>query len=166
MAVIQSDFNTYAGKYYEGQLIDNGMNDVITRIAEENIKFGQPVVVGSTDKKCKTATGANDKILGIAVRTGVRNIDNDQEGYQSGDVISILRVGRIAVKVAKAAVDGGEVGYKITAASGAAPKKVEFQGTAANGDFIISGAYHAESGALGTIVAIQLNGDNTITAKS
>ncbi|CAL9984297.1 virion structural protein [Vibrio phage D81] len=166
MAVIQSDFPTYAGKYLLGQLIDNGMADVITRIAEEDIAFGQPVVVGSTDKKCKTAVDANDKFLGIAVRSGNRNIDNENAGYLAGEVISIVRVGRVAVKVAKAAIDGAEVGYKITAASGGNPKTVEFQGTTANGDLLISGAYHAEAGALGSLVAIQLNGNNTITAKS
>lgn len=157
MAVIQSDFPTYAGKYYEGQLIDNGMNDVITLIAEENIKFGQPVMLGSNDKKAKVATDADTiKFVGIAVRTGVRNIDNDQEGYTAGDVISVLRVGRIAVKVAKAAAAG-----TIPAFKGGA-----FTGTTATGDIQIMTATYVEDGGVGSIVGLQLNGPVTLEAKS
>lgn len=164
MAVIQSDFNTYAGKYYEGMLIDNGMNDVITRIAEVDIAFGQPVVVGSNDKKCTRATDANDKFLGVAIRSGNHNIDDDTAGYKAGEVISIVRVGRVAVKVSKAAVDGSEVGYKVT---GTAPDQVvTFEGTLVAGDLIIGGAYHVENAGVGELVGIQLNGDNTVTAKS
>lgn len=166
MAVLQDTFPTYAGKYLEGQLIDSGMNDVITRIAEEDIKFGQPVVIGSTDQKCKTATDVNDKLLGISVRSGVRNLDDGTPGYKAGDVISIVRVGRVAVKVAKAATDGSDVGYKVTAASGNAKKKVEFQGTTATGDILITGAYHPEAGDVGGLVAVQLNGSNELKAKS
>lgn len=157
MAVIQSDFSTYAGKYYEGQLIDNGMNDVITLIAEEEIKFGQPVSLGTSDKQCKPSSGATDHFAGIAIRSvAVSNGSNDMPSYKVGDAVSILRVGRVAVKVAKASVHGTQAGFKSSV----------FQGTSASGDVMIDGSYYVETGGAGDIVAVQLNGSNELAAKS
>lgn len=157
MAVIQSDFPTYAGKYYEGQLVDNGVQDVVSLIAEEDIKFGQPVMLGTTDKKAKVATDGDDiAFVGISVRSGVRNIDNDQEGYKAGEVISVLRLGRIAVKVTRAAA-AGEVASFLGGA---------FTGAAVAGDIQITTSNFVEAGGVDSIIAVQLNGPNTLAAKA
>lgn len=165
MSVLQSDFSPYASKYYEGQVIDSGMSDIITKVAEEDIEFGKPVVLGSKDDLCKTPTGAStDVFLGISCSVGTRNIDNNKSGYKAGDVISIVRAGRVAVKVVGDAPNGGTSSYKITAAIGDLPKEVHFQGTPVSGSIEINGSTYTESGLSGQVIPVQLIGANLMSS--
>lgn len=105
MAIAQSDFNTFRGRGYDGQVSTIDVADIISRTVEDGlIGFGRAVVRGAGKRSCAptTADTTADEVIGFVVRTLAEfsntppaNPDDYQTGYPVDHVASIIRRGRM-----------------------------------------------------------------------
>lgn len=105
MAIAQSDFNTFRGRGYDGQVSTIDVNDVVSRTVEGGLlQFGRAAVRGEGNRSCAPVSGSSTAgdVIGFAVRslaefsnTPPANPDDYETGYGVDHVASIIRRGRM-----------------------------------------------------------------------
>lgn len=128
MAIAQSDFTTFRGRGYDGQVSTIDVSDVVSRTVENGLlQFGRAAVRGTGTRSCAPVTGASTAgdVIGFAVRslaefsnTPPANPDNYQTGYDIGHVASLIREGRMYATCLGGASAGGTVHVVINTAGG------------------------------------------------
>lgn len=98
---------------YEGQLADSGPHDIITRYqgeASAGIGFGLCVVEGAADAEAVLPVDANSRAVGIVLRDAgyatPSEYNDASNGIQPNAMVSILRKGRVWVRVEAAVAKG------------------------------------------------------------
>lgn len=132
-----------------GMIVDTGIKDQVSLVAETDIPFGFAVADGDTGTGyCKLATGGTDHIRGIAVRdwtSGVVTMGGGLTGYKAWHWdTGILRVGRIWAQPTTAVKRGDPVGFDGTGA-------LKTGGTA------IAGAYWDTDAKANQLAVVQIN---------
>ena len=87
--------------------------------AEGDILFGTAVVRGSDDEGVKTIAAVTDEFLGVAAKSFEAS-DFDNELYNAGDPVGVVRKGIVVVYVEEAVDPGDPVRVRHTAATGKA----------------------------------------------
>lgn len=159
----QTSFSINMSAYgYEGQLADAGFTDKISASAEVAVPMGKLVVRGTDPaKQGKLPTAAGDivvaKILGVSLHDQAREQKpaNSAIQYEIKDSMSLLRSGRIVVKVEETVVAGdvpsvrhaagglgiGSFAKTADANRAALPNAVYVQGASANGLAVVEISY-------------------------
>lgn len=123
-----------------GQLADSGANDVLSRIAEDDIiPFGRVVVNGTNkDTQAKLPAASTDitnalKVLGVALHSHARESSkNDtQTGYKKEDTASVLHKGRVYVEAEEAMTPESSIYVRYSG-------KKQVQTITWDGDFVTS----------------------------
>jgi hypothetical protein len=110
----QTTYNANMSAAFEGQLADDGPNNMLSRLqgeASAGVGFGLVVCHHLTvDNKIILPADANSRPCGITVRKHDYAIpseyDVDNDGLQPGAMVAVLRKGRIWVKVEEAVAIG------------------------------------------------------------
>ena len=103
----QTSYSINQAAAQAGQLYDLGKNDFISAVdVVEAVSFGLALVQGTSDGECHLPASSGDiaKILGVSslVQTKEQALLTSVVNYPIGSDISILRKGRIYVKVEEA----------------------------------------------------------------
>lgn len=107
-----------------GSLADSGDNDilsVINPVGGVALPYGRLAVSNGTEGQAKLPTVATDITTAANVRgvvLGQQNIESDASGdpeHPVGSVVSVLRKGRVYVKVEEAVTDGSDVYVRFAA---------------------------------------------------
>lgn len=153
MATAFDTFDQYGFGYYDGQLEDRGMADVVSRIADGgDIGYGLGVI--DTGLRSAALPAGSEVSTGITLRETVMDNpsgDNPTPVYREGETMSVVRVGRVWVTT----VDGAAVGdtVYVVPATGAITNDAD-TGT----NIAIPNAAFKSAAAAGERALVQLNG--------
>lgn len=100
MAPVQSSYQETLDAGRAGALVNTEPKTLISRNAEAEILFGQPVEQGDNDMGVKPSAGG--AVLGISVRE--RSADDDK--WVNGESVRVMTTGVIWVQVTAAVVAG------------------------------------------------------------
>jgi len=101
----QTNYQVNFDKAFEGMLGDANHMDALSRVIEgANVLFGKAVTFGTNDNQCKALSAISEKVAGIVIHKHI------EEGeLLEKDAVSLLRKGRIYVKVEEAVSPGDAV---------------------------------------------------------
>src|SRR5262245_22862956 len=113
----QTSYSANMSAAFEGQLADNGPNDIITRVqgeASAGMEFGLMLAEDtSVDSDAILLVDANSVPVGVLVRSQAYGVpdeyDPENDGVQPGAHLNILRKGRIWVAVEEAVTKGDPI---------------------------------------------------------
>lgn len=103
MAIAQSEFSTFMGRAYDGQVSTTEVSEIMSRTVEDGlIQFGRAVVRGAGKRSCAPTTAAT--VAGDVIGFAVRNLAEPsasapaipasyETGYPEGHVASVIRRG-------------------------------------------------------------------------
>lgn len=119
MNIPQITYSKVPAVAFAGQLGDvgSGSKDIESRAAEEAFDCGIFVVAGASGSTCQKITAAGEvvshKLLGVAIYQAVVAPNKGGSGlrYVAGDMVPILKKGRVWVKVVEAAVTADSLPY-------------------------------------------------------
>ena len=93
---------------FAGQLADLNPKEIVSYIAEGDINFGTPCVRGTAEDQVKLPTATGGDFVGVACYTNASYAENEN-GYASTEVLSVIRSGYVFVKVEQAVTAGDSV---------------------------------------------------------
>lgn len=101
----QLNYDVNFEKAFEGMLGDVNNMDALSRVIEgSNVLFGKAVTFGTNDNQCKALSAISEKVAGVVIHKHV------EEGILlEKEAVSLLRKGRIYVKVEEAVSPGDQV---------------------------------------------------------
>lgn len=122
MAVIQDTFDQYRANAYEGQISTTEQTETDSAVVEgTEIKPGRAVVNGTGARSCANVSGATTAALvkGFSVRSmATENNASDAIGYGAGEVISVLKDGKMFALCPDGAAKDASVNVVINVAGG------------------------------------------------
>ena len=113
MAFIQTSVQRYRDPAFEGAMVDQQVNNLFTRRADEEIPFGKVVLQGATDGSCKLPDDSGAAYLGVSVRDQSTGAESPNS-FPANSSVRIADKGTIWVRVG-AAVNAGERAAYLTA---------------------------------------------------
>ena len=124
----QTEYPDTRAAGYPGMLSDTGHydNDSMT-VVTADVPFGTFAAYGAADRTCRPLAAGDTSIAGAAIRvqggtsSGNTSLSADEvDRYVVGDTASIMKKGRMYVKVTTAAVVAGDEAFAVIADSSAA----------------------------------------------
>ena len=114
----QTSYSVYTGSFNHGQLVDMNPTEVDALAAESAIGFGL-VCKRGTDKDDQLLVGAASwaAAFGITIRDTSRQLDTigaTTLSYDIGEMVSVLRNGKIALTLAAGGNAGDAIKYNTT----------------------------------------------------
>jgi hypothetical protein len=109
----QTSYSSTMSFGIEGQLADNGANDVLSKVngAAAEIEFGMGVIRGASDEAVILPSAETDVIIGIALHSHAYALGTELDtGIEEEGSVSMLRKGRVLVLVEEA-VTAGDRGW-------------------------------------------------------
>jgi hypothetical protein len=105
-----------------GMIADNGPRDVLSRVNPSVvIPFGLAVTKGTADRDVKlpTSTGEASAMVGVAIQPGILPVTSSGDpSYPVKSPVSVMRKGRVWVKVEEAVVAGDAAFVRFAAGTG------------------------------------------------
>lgn len=142
------EFRDTLAPYALGRRVNMEEWNAITRSQEgtTNIKFGAPVIQGTTRHTCLPLTAAAQNVLGITEASYVLPHTGDE--YNQYDNVAICEVGVIGVLLGANVTAGAQARYNVTAGN--------WTGAAASATVLtIPGAQFENAGNSGTVGAVR-----------
>jgi len=149
-----------------GMLADEGLRDVVTKVAYEPVDFGRFVVIDAATGKVRYATDDTRAIIGVTVfiPTLMQRTDGGKP-IQAGMEVSILRKGRIWMDAALGVSTPADLEtvkmHNDDTNAGTIAKYGKVTGEAASADVIrtLSGraVFYGKPDAAATLVKVELN---------
>jgi len=116
---VQTDYALYTERGFKGQLVDEELHNVTTKIADVVIPYGTAVVRGSADNGVKIVTASTEEFVGIALRTLSGSPESDgAEQYEKKESANILDFGKVYVTCESGCVPGDKVYMRFAAGPG------------------------------------------------
>lgn len=116
MAAVQIGLVTNPAQAVPGMLVDSQFVDVVSKIATEDIPFGVAVAINGDNCELPDTSGEVTGVAGIAILDPNKPSGGSQVnggtmtgGYKTGDIVAVLRRGRVWVQVANAVTAGSNV---------------------------------------------------------
>lgn len=149
----QTNYNVNFEKAFEGMLADAGKHDALSRVIEgSDVKIGKAVTFGTDDNQIKKLSAITEKVAGVVIHKMT------EEGIlEEKDSVSILRKGRLYVKVEEAVAPGDPVFVRAVVAG--AEENGAFRKSADSTDCVdLTGkAQYLSSAALGELALVEIN---------
>lgn len=114
MPAVQTNYFDSVEGAYAGQIVNTEPNNLISRVAEEAIPYGQAVKQGTADNGVGEADNVSDVVRGIAVRD-ISNVSDENETYVAGQHVLVMDRGVIWVNVGAGGANAGEPAFVIPA---------------------------------------------------
>ena len=161
---IQTSYLSEHIEGFEGQRVDLGITNVLSKVAQDgDIPFGRAVVQGTADGQCKLPTATGQFFLGITeMTTAWSENSSDLHVYEQYREVNYIDFGFVFVYTEQSVVPGDAVYFRHTA--GASPLDVvgRFRKDAdTNKADLVVGAKWASTTAAGAIGIIQLKAPGT-----
>ena len=120
---MQTSYSINQGISQAGMLADLGNNDVVSKydtLDSLGVAFGLGLAQGAADDQVHLPSASTDKFVGISVlvQHKEQQLGTGLVNYKQGDMISVLRKGRVWVQVDSAVVAGAPVFCRFAAGSG------------------------------------------------
>lgn len=110
----QTAYDLVPAAAFAGMLADLTDHVIETLVADESdIGFGLAVAQGDDDTSCELPDNTGDKIRGVSMH---KHCETGQ--YETGEVVSLLRRGKIWVNVDATVTKGGDVYVKHNSSNG------------------------------------------------
>lgn len=149
----QTNYQVNFDKAFEGMLGDANHMDALSRVIEgAGVLFGKAVTFGTNDNQCKALSAITNKVMGVVIHKHV------EEGVLAAkEAVSLLRKGRIYVKVEEAVSPGDAVFVRAVAAG--AEEAGSFRASADSTDCIdiSANAEYLSSAEAGEFALVDIN---------
>ena len=157
----QTSYSINQGISQAGQLADLGNSGIVSKydsVDALGVSFGMGLVQGTNDSEVHYPQTANDKMVGISVlvQHKEQQLGTGIVNYKSGDLISVLRKGRIWVLVDGPVTASSLVYCRFAAGTGTVLGS--FRADADTGSaFLVDGASFSSSAVAGGLAIIDIN---------
>lgn len=159
----QTSYSLSMGRGLEGQLADSGPHDIITMELPARVPFGLGVTRGSTEGEAVVPDATSEVstkglFLGVTVHTHAVESVNDglAPAYPAKSVASILKGGRILVKVEETVNAGDQAFCRF--ATGTGTQLGSFRKSADTATAVaVPGAYYYKGASAGGLAVLELN---------
>jgi len=150
---------TYGAKHaigYEGSIVDMSLKNIVTKIAEGDVKAGRAVVRGTGDNGALLPSETGQEFVGITVATTAGQADCDDEfAYLENSAMNVLNNGLIYEICEDGCVPGDTVFFRHTVGTGTEIGAFRTDADTATADEIVGATWESTATA-GNIAKIKL----------